>query len=161
MNNRKKRARAVLNGKAEGAIKQREAHIEKAKQYAEEHKHITSVQDVRGANAKPNKISGAEAAQRVYEYYTQVLVAAGVDELKARYIASPILGIDNKILSREIARKGGLTESEGKEAIRKVYYSYDVADEDLVLDAETAIMYVQGFIKHAQQLAAEISTGTK
>lgn len=159
MNNRKKRARAVMNGKAEGAIKQRKAHIEKAKQYAEEHKHIVSVQDISGA--KPNRVSGAEAAQRVYEYYTQVLVAAGVDELKARYIASPILGIDNKILSREIARKGGLTESEGREAIRKVYYSYDVADEDLVLDAETAIMYVQGFIEHAQQLAAEISTGTK
>ena len=159
MNNRKKRARAVMNGKAEAAIKQREAHIEKAKQYAEEHKHIHSVQDIAGA--KPNRVSGAEAAQRVYEYYTQVLVAAGVDELKARYIASPILGIDNKILSREIARKGGLTEAEGREAIRKVYYSYDVADEDLVLDAETAIMYVQGFIEHAQQLAAEISTGTK
>ena len=159
MNNRKKRARAVMNGKAEGAIKQRKAHIEKAKQYAEEHKHIHSVQDI--ANAKPTRVSGAEAAQRVYEYYTQVLVAAGVDELKARYIASPILGIDNKILSREIARKGGLTEAEGREAIRKVYYSYDVADEDLVLDAETAIMYVQGFIEHAQQLAAEISTGTK
>lgn len=159
MNNRKKRARAVMNGKAEGAIKQRKAHIEKAMQYAEEHKHIISVQDI--ANAKPTRVSGAEAAQRVYEYYTQVLVAAGVDELKARYIASPILGIDNKILSREIARKGGLTESEGREAIRKVYYSYDVADEDLVLDAETAIMYVQGFIEHAQRLAAEISTGTK
>ena len=159
MNNRKKRARAVMNGKAEAAIKQREAHIEKAKQYAEEHKHIHSVQDIAGA--KPNRVSGAEAAQRVYEYYTQVLVAAGVDELKARYIASPILGIDNKILSREIARKGGLTEAEGREAIRKVYYSYDVADEDLVLDAETAIMYVQGFIEHAQQLATEISTGTK
>lgn len=159
MNNRKKRARAVMNGKAEGAIKQRKAHIEKAKQYAEEHKHITSVQDI--SNAKPARVSGAEAAQRVYEYYTQVLIAAGVDELKARYIASPILGIDNKILSREIARKGGLTESEGREAIRKVYYSYDVADEDLVLDAETAIMYVQGFIEHAQQLAAEIATGTK
>ena len=159
MNNRKKRARAVMNGKAEAAIKQREAHIEKAKQYAEEHKHIISVQDIAGA--KPTRVSGAEAAQRVYEYYTQVLVAAGVDELKARYIASPILGIDNKILSREIARKGGLTEAEGKEAIQKVYYSYDVADEDLVLDAETAIMYVQGFIEHAQQLAAEISTGTK
>lgn len=159
MNNRKKRARAVMNGKAEAAIKQRDARIEKAKQYAEEHKHIISVQDIAGA--KPIRVSGAEAAQRVYEYYTQVLVAAGVDELKARYIASPILGIDNKILSREIARKGGLTESEGREAIRKVYYSYDVADEDLALDAETAIMYVQGFIEHAQQLAAEISTGTK
>ena len=159
MNNRKKRARAVMNGKAEAAIKQREARIEKAKQYAEEHKHIASVQDI--ANAKPTRVSGAEAAQRVYEYYTQVLVAAGVDELKARYIASPILGIDNKILSREIARRGGLTEAEGREAIQKVYYSYDVADEDLVLDAETAIMYVQGFIEHAQQLAAEISTGTK
>ena len=159
MNNRKKRARAVLNGKAEAAIKQRKARIENAKQYAEEHKHITSVQDI--ANAKPTRVSGAEAAQRVYEYYTQVLVAAGVDELKARYIASPILGIDNKILSREIARKGGLTEAEGREAIQKVYYSYDVADEDLVLDAETAIHYVQGFIEHAQQLAAEISTGTK
>ena len=159
MNNRKKRARAVMNGKAEAAIKQREARIEKAKQYAEEHKHITSVQDI--SNAKPARVSGAEAAQRVYEYYTQVLVAAGVDELKARYIASPILGIDNRILSREIARKGGLTEAEGREAIQKVYYSYDVADEDLVLDAETAIMYVQGFIEHAQQLAAEISTGTK
>lgn len=159
MNNRKKRARAVMNGKAEGAIKQRKAHIEKAKQYAEEHKHIVSVQDI--SNAKPARVSGAEAAQRVYEYYTQVLIAAGVDELKARYIASPILGIDNKILSREIARKGGLTESEGREAIQKVYYSYDVADEDLVLDAETAIFYVQSFIEHAQQLAAEISTGTK
>ena len=107
MNNRKKRARAVMNGKAEAAIKQREARIEKAKQYAEEHKHITSVQDIAGIKAA--RVSGAEAAQRVYEYYTQVLVAAGVDELKARYIASPILGIDNKILSREIARKGGLT----------------------------------------------------
>ena len=159
MNNRKKRARAVLNGKAEGAIKQRKAHIEKAKQYAEEHKHITSVQDIAGV--KPTRVSGAEAAQRVYEYYTQVLVAAGVDELKARYIASPILGIDNKILSREIARKGGLTEAEGREAIQKVYYSYDVADEDLVLDAETAIMYVQSFIEHAQQLAATLSIGAK
>ena len=159
MNNRKKRARAVMNGKAEAAIKQREARIEKAKQYAEEHKHITSVQDIAGIKAA--RVSGAEAAQRVYEYYTQVLVAAGVDELKARYIASPILGIDNKILSREIARKGGLTESEGREAIRKVYYSYDVADEDLVLDAETAILYVQGFIEHAQQLADTVSTGTK
>jgi len=159
MNNRKKRARAVMNGKAEAAIKQREARIEKAKQYAEEHKHITSVQDI--SNAKLTRVSGAEAAQRVYEYYTQVLVAAGVDELKARYIASPILGIDNKILSREIARKGGLTEAEGREAIQKVYYSYDVADEDLVLDAETAIHYVQGFIEHAQQLADTVSTGTK
>ena len=160
MNNRKKRARAVMNGKAEAAIKQRKAHIEKAKQYAEEHKHITSVQDIAGIK-QPTRVSGAEAAQRVYEYYTQVLVAAGVDELKARYIASPILGIDNRILSREIARKGGLTEAEGREAIQKVYYSYDVADEDLVLDAETAILYVQGFIEHAQQLAAEISIGTK
>ena len=159
MNNRKKRARAVMNGKAEAAIKQREARIEKAKQYAEEHKHITSVQEIAGIKAA--RVSGAEAAQRVYEYYTQVLVAAGVDELKARYIASPILGIDNKILSREIARKGGLTESEGKEAIQKVYYSYDVADEDLVLDAETAIHYVQSFIEHAQQLADTVSTGTK
>ena len=159
MNNRKKRARAVMNGKAEAAIKQREARIEKAKQYAEEHKHITSVQEIAGIKAA--RVSGAEAAQRVYEYYTQVLVAAGVDELKARYIASPILGIDNKILSREIARKGGLTEAEGREAIQKVYYSYDVADEDLVLDAETAIHYVQGFIEHAQQLADTVSTGTK
>ena len=159
MNNRKKRARAVMNGKAEAAIKQREARIEKAKQYAEEHKHIASAQDL--SNAKPARVSGAEGAQRVYEYYTQVLVAPGVDELKARYIASPILGIDNKILSREIARKGGLTESEGKEAIQKVYYSYDVADEDLVLDAETAIFYVQSFIEHAQQLAATVSIGTK
>ena len=159
MNNRKKRARAVLNGKAEAAIKQRKARIEKAKQYAEEHKHITSVQDIAGI--KPATVSGAEAAQRVYEYYTQVLVAAGVDELKARYIASPILGIDNRILSREIARRGGLTEAEGREAIQKVYYSYDVADEDLVLDAETAIHYVQGFIEHAQQLAATVLTGTK
>ena len=148
-----------MNGKAEAAIKQREARIEKAKQYAEEHKHITSVQEIAGIKAA--RVSGAEAAQRVYEYYTQVLVAAGVDELKARYIASPILGIDNKILSREIARKGGLTESEGKEAIQKVYYSYDVADEDLVLDAETAIHYVQSFIEHAQQLADTVSTGTK
>ena len=159
MNNRKKRARAVMNGKAEAAIKQREARIEKAKQYAEEHKHITSVQEIAGIKAA--RVSGAEAAQRVYEYYTQVLVAAGVDELKARYIASPILGIDNRILSREIARKGGLTESEGREAIQKVYYSYDVADEDLVLDAETAIHYVQSFIEHAQQLADTVSTGTK
>ena len=159
MNNRKKRARAVMNGKAEAAIKQREARIEKAKQYAEEHKHITSVQEIAGIKAA--RVSGAEAAQRVYEYYTQVLVAAGVDELKARYIASPILGIDNRILSREIARKGGLTESEGREAIQKVYYSYDVSDEDLVLDAETAIHYVQSFIEHAQQLADTVSTGTK
>jgi len=159
MNNRKKRARAVMNGKAKAAIKQRKARIEKAKQYAEEHKHITSVQEIAGIRAA--RVSGAEAAQRVYEYYTQVLVAAGVDELKARYIASPILGIDNKILSREIARKGGLTEAEGKEAIQKVYYSYDVADEDLVLDAETAIHYVQSFIEHAQQLADTVSTGTK
>ena len=159
MNNRKKRARAVLNGKAEAAIKQRKAHIERAKQYAEEHKHIHSVQDLAGV--KLTRVSGAEAAQRVYEYYTQVLVAAGVDELKARYIAIPILGIDNKILSREIARRGGLTESEGREAIQKVYYSYDVADEDLVLDAETAIFYVQGFIEHAQKLADTVSTGTK
>ena len=159
MNNRKKRARAVMNGKAKAAIKQRKARIEKAKQYAEEHKHITSVQEIAGIKAA--RVSGAEAAQRVYEYYTQVLVAAGVDELKARYIASPILGIDNKILSREIARKGGLTEAEGREAIQKVYYSYDVADEDLVLDAETAIHYVQSFIEHAQQLAATVSTGTK
>lgn len=159
MNNRKKRARAVMNGKAKAAIKQRKARIEKAKQYAEEHKHITSVQEIAGIKAA--RVSGAEAAQRVYEYYTQVLVAAGVDELKARYIASPILGIDNKILSREIARKGGLTEAEGREAIQKVYYSYDVADEDLVLDAETAIHYVQSFIEHAQQLADTVSTGTK
>ena len=159
MNNRKKRARAVMNGKAKAAIKQRKVRIEKAKQYAEEHKHITSVQEIAGIKAA--RVSGAEAAQRVYEYYTQVLVAAGVDELKARYIASPILGIDNKILSREIARKGGLTEAEGREAIQKVYYSYDVADEDLVLDAETAIHYVQSFIEHAQQLADTVSTGTK
>lgn len=154
MNSRKKRAQAALK-----KIKQRKAYIEKAKRYAEEHKHIISVQDIAGI--KPTRVSGVEAAQRVYEYYTQVLVAAGVDELKARYIASPILGIDNRILSREIARKGVLTESEGRAAIQKVYYSYDVADEDLVLNAEAAILYVQGFIEHAQQLAATVSIGTK
>ena len=126
----------------------------------EEKRHIVGKYDV---NGRPTfQRSGMYGAQRVYEYFTQVLVVSGVDELKARYIASPILGIDNRALSKAVVRLGVLTEDDDNPAnIDRVYYSADVAEEDLQFDAETAIIYVQGFIEHAQQLAATLSTGAK
>ena len=55
-----------------------------------------------------------------------------------------------------------LTEEDDNPAnIDRVYYSADVAEEDLQFDAETAIIYVQGFIDYAQQVAATLSVGAK
>ena len=126
----------------------------------EEKRHIVGKYDVDG---KPTlQRSGMYGAQRVYEYFTQVLVVSGVDELKARYIASPILGIDNRALSKAVVRLGVLTEDDDNPAnIDRVYYSADVAHEDSPCDAETAITYVQGFIDYAQQVAATLSVGAK
>ena len=91
-----------------------------------------------------------------------MLIVSGVDKLKARYIASPILGIDNRALSKAVVRLGVLTEDDDNpENITRVYYSADVAEEDLQFDAETAIIYVQGFIDYAQQVAATLSIGAK
>lgn len=148
MNNRKKRAQA--------ALKQVNKH-----QYAQEHKHIVGKYDVDGKPTRQK--SGMYGAQRVYEYFTQLLIAAGVDEKKARDIAAPILGIDNKILSRGVISFIGQKsfETNNTEIIQRVYYSADVAEEDLIFDERTAILYVQSFIQHAQQLAATVSTGTK
>ena len=152
MNNRKKRAQA--------ALKQVKKEQER-RQYAQEHKHIVGKYDVNGQPTRQR--SGMYGAQRVYEYFTQVLIASGVDEKQARSITAPILGIDNRALSRGVVRLTGINnfEENNPENITRVYYSADVAEEDLQFDAETAIHYVQGFINYAQQLAAEISTGTK
>ena len=152
MNNRKKRAQAALK-----QVKKEQDR----RQYAQEHKHIVGKYDVDGKPTRQR--SGMYGAQRVYEYFTQVLIVSGVDELKARYIASPILGIDNKILSRGVIRFIGQSnfEKNNTEIIQQVYYSADVAEEDLRFDERSAVLYVQSFIQHAQQLAATVSTGTK
>ena len=152
MNNRKKRAQAALK-----QIKKEQDR----RQYAQEHKHIVGKYDVNGQPTRQR--SGMYGAQRVYEYFTQVLIASGVDERQARSITAPILGIDNRALSRGVVRLTGINnfEENNPENITRVYYSADVAEEDLQFDAETAIHYVQGFINYAQQVAAEISTGTK
>ena len=152
MNNRKKRAQAALK-----QVKKEQDR----RQYAQEHKHIVGKYDVDG---KPKQQrSGIYGAQRVYEYFTQLMIAAGVDEREARNVAAPILGIDNKILSRGVIRFIGQNnfETNNTEIIQQVYYSADVAEEDLRFDERTAVLYVQSFIQHAQQLAASISTGTK
>ena len=126
----------------------------------EEKRHIVGKYDVNGQPTRQR--SGMYGAQRVYEYFTQVLIVSGVDELKARYIASPILGIDNRALSKAVVRLGVLTEDDDNpKNIDRVYYSADVAEEDLQFDAETAITYVQGFIDYAQQVAATLTIGAK
>lgn len=152
MNSRKKRAQAALK-----QVKKEQDR----RQYAQEHKHIVGKYDVDGQPTRQR--SGMYGAQRVYEYFTQVLIASGVDEKQARSITAPILGIDNRALSRGVVRLTGINnfEENNPENITRVYYSADVAEEDLQFDAETAIHYVQGFINYAQQLAATLSTGTK
>ena len=152
MNNRKKRAQAALK-----QVKKEQNR----RQYAQEHKHIVGKYDVNGQPTRQR--SGMYGAQRVYEYFTQVLIASGVDERQARSITAPILGIDNRALSRGVVRLTGIDnfEENNPENITRVYYSADVAEEDLQFDAETAIHYVQGFINYAQQVAATLSTGTK
>ena len=152
MNNRKKRAQAALK-----KVKKEQNR----RQYAQEHKHIVGKYDVNGQPTLQR--SGTYGAQRVYEYFTQVLIASGVDEKQARSITAPILGIDNRALSRGVVRLTGIDnfEDNNPENITRVYYSADVAEEDLQFDAETAIHYVQGFINYAQQVAATLSTGTK
>ena len=92
-----------------------------------------------------------------------MLIASGVDEKQARSITAPILGIDNRALSRGVVRLTGINnfEENNPENITRVYYSADVAEEDLQFDAETAIHYVQGFINYAQQVAATLSVGAK
>ena len=152
MNSRKKRAQAALK-----QVKKEQNR----RQYAQEHKHIVGKYDVDGKPTKQR--SGMYGTQRVYEYFTQLMIAAGVDEREARNVAAPILGIDNKILSRGVIRFIGEHnfETNNTEIIQQVYYSADVAEEDLQFDAETAIIYVQGFIDYAQQVAATLSTGAK
>ena len=76
----------------------------------EEKRHIVGKYDVDGKRTRQR--SGMYGAQRVYEYFTQVLIVSGVDELKARYIASPILSIDNRALSKAVVRLGVLTEDD-------------------------------------------------
>ena len=152
MNNRKKRAQAALK-----QVKKEQNR----RQYAQEHKHIVGKYDVDGQPTRQR--SGMYGTQRVYEYFTQVLIASGVDEKQARSITAPILGIDNRALSRGVVRLTGINnfEENNPENITRVYYSADVAEEDLQFDAETAIHYVQGFINYAQQVAATLSTGAK
>lgn len=152
MNNRKKRAQAALK-----QVKKEQDR----RQYAQKHKHIVGKYDVDG---KPTlQRSGMYGAQRVYEYFTQVLIASGVDEKQARSITVPILGIDNRALSRGVVRLTGINnfEENNPENITRVYYSADVTEEDLQFDAKTAIHYVQGFINYAQQVAATLSVGAK
>ena len=152
MNNRKKRARAALK-----QVKKEQNR----RQYAQEHKHIVGKYDVEGRPTRQK--SGMYGVQRVYEYFTQVLIASGVDEKQARSITAPIRGIDNRALSRGVVRLTGINnfEENNPENITRVYYSADVAEEDLQFDAETAIHYVQGFINYAQQVAATLSIGAK
>ena len=152
MNNRKKRAKAALK-----QVKKEQNR----RQYAQEHKHIVGKYDVNGEPTKQR--SGMYGVQRVYEYFTQLMIAAGVDEREARNVAAPILGIDNKILSRSVIRFIGQNnfETDNTEIIQQVYYSADVAEEDLRFDERTAVLYVQSFIQHAQRLAATVATGTK
>lgn len=165
--NKRKRAAKNVKLSEEGKKRQKLVRIKEIKEKQDEivsnalrRRHIVGKYDVNGQPTRQR--SGMYGAQRVYEYFTQVLIASGVDELKARYIASPILGIDNRALSKAVVRLGVLTEEDDNpENINRVYYSAEVAEEDLRFDAETAIIYVQGFIDYAQQVAATLSIGAK